>query len=237
MAKHIEVECENCGTSNPFYTLNCSNCKSYLRARVVNIDFWSLTGKLIESPVDGFQTIIFSEHKNFWITVLTLFSLKLAIVKLVLTSQVAGNHQAVNYIWGNLLISFGYFISAFFLFSFILFKIYKLLKIPIRWKDTISVNTFSFLPLVFALGFLFPLEYALFGKYLITFNPSPFILKETAAYVLTGIEGLFVIWSFVLLFIGVFVQTKKILAAIIGFILIAGIISSIALFAPLIPLS
>ena len=70
------INCKNCGEPNPFYNLNCHFCKSLLRNRVVNIDFGRTVLKLLESPVKGFTEIIYSEHKNFVITLIFLLSIK-----------------------------------------------------------------------------------------------------------------------------------------------------------------
>ena len=59
-----KIKCDNCGKENDFFALNCNNCKSYLRARVVNIDFWKTLWEMIEAPKEAFMKVIFAEHKN-----------------------------------------------------------------------------------------------------------------------------------------------------------------------------
>ena len=222
------IICKQCSAQNPFYRHICISCKSYLRERVVNLDLWKVIGLLIENPVKGFEQIIYSEHKNF-----IVFIIMLAAIKLLLDSifmSVAFNHANVfqNFFLNYLLLLIA-FTSVIFLFSFILSKITKSIS-DTRVKDNFSVLTYSFIPHIFALVFLFPIELILFGEYLFSFEPSPFQLKETLAYALLAFETLVILWGLFLTVMGIYAQTKSIKYSLLVSIIFNLILYSVLYF-------
>ena len=73
------ITCKSCGAENPFYGIICTECKSYLRERIVNIDLFNVTSLLIHSPREAFTQIIRAEHKNFIFFLLLLASAKFLV--------------------------------------------------------------------------------------------------------------------------------------------------------------
>jgi hypothetical protein len=201
--------CNNCKTENPFYETICKNCKSYLRDKVYNIDLSRVLARLIETPANGFKLIIFSEHKNFVTFLIFLLVLKLEIdsifISLFFTHR---NAYADNFIgiFAALLILIT---LLFFLFSYILNILNNAFGYVTRTKDNFSILIYSFVPCIFALAVLFPVELVLFGEYLFSANPSPFDLKEFAAYSLLILEILIVFWSLFLTIMANYAQTKN----------------------------
>lgn len=219
------VVCNNCKQENPFFGLTCRNCKSYLRDRVYNIDLGKVLARLIESPSEGFKQIIFAEHKNFIVFIILLAALKFEIDSIFITiSSGNGTGFLTNFIL-NYFVSLGLVLSVLLLFSFLLKEIGKSLGYETRFKDNFSIITYSFVPHIFALAILFPVELIMFGEYLFSTNPSPFVLKEFIAYTLLVLELLIITWSLFLTTMANYTQTKNIL-----FSLAASIIIHSALF-------
>lgn len=216
--------CKNCETENPFYQLNCKNCKAYLRDRIINIDFWSTLWKIIESPVTAFSNIIHSEHKNFVIVLTFLLSIKYFINSLIFTNALNININTLDYLVINFGLSLGYTIVIVHLFALAVTFLNKVLGVQNRFKDNISIYVYSTLPLILGGIFLFVIEYALFGHYFLTFDPSPFLLKKTAAYTITGIEGILVLWSLLLASAATYTQTKNIIYSIVIGVIFIGIL-------------
>ena len=209
------VICHNCQTENPFYKLICENCKSYIRDRVYNIDLGNIIARLIENPTSGFKTIIFSEHKNFLVFLILFSVLKFEIdsvfISLYFQKEIISlSNFAVGYL-GLLLI----LTAVFILFSYLVNFLNKKLGYETRVKDNFSIYIYSFLPHLFALIILFPLELVMFGEYLFSTNPSPFAIKEFIAYTLLILEFLIIIWSFFLTIMAHYTQTKNVLYSII----------------------
>jgi hypothetical protein len=71
-----------------------------------------------------------------------------------------------------------------------------------RIKDLLAVSVFAFVPFVLSIFLLLPVELGLFGEFWFTFHPFPWVIKSFPAYFLLSIHGLMLLWSFILLFIG-----------------------------------
>lgn len=209
-----EIVCKNCQTSNPFHQLTCLNCKEYLRERVYNLDLWNLLEQLIESPIKGFTKIIHSEQKNFIVFIVILASIKFFINTIfffLINSQ--NNLFSFNGIrnYFIVLISITLIIS---LFTILIKITNRLLNNITRAKDIFSILSYVLVTNIFALLILFPLELIFFGEYLFSNNPSPFLIKETAAYIMLVLEILLILWTLFFSIMALFTLTKRILYSV-----------------------
>ena len=203
------IKCENCGFENESFKMNCQNCNSILRERIVNIDLWSTIWKIIESPSKAFRNIIYAEHKNFLIITSLLLFFKVGLTSFFLHALFSNHIDYSNYLFLNVIGGIGAFAILILIVSIGLKYILKSFGISSRFKDNYSLLIYSHIPLLIALFFLFPVEYALFGKHWLSFNPSPFLVRPSAAFVLAGVEILLFIWSLILLMIALFLQSKS----------------------------
>jgi len=208
-------KCKNCGSENPFYALICSNCKAYLRTRIPNIDLWLTIGKIIESPLDAIKNIIYAEHKNFTLLLLILAAIKIGINALILNNALKIKSINNENIFNTILFTGIYVISIFIVSILLITLINYVFHIKNRIKDNFSIYTYSFIPVIFALIILSPVEYALFGHYWFTFNPSPFIIKNLEAYTLIIFEMIFLLWNLILFILSTYVQSKNIIYSIV----------------------
>ncbi len=211
------VTCPNCGTENPFYKYTCSNCKGYLRDRIYNLDLWHIIGALIESPVKAFNRIVQSEHKNFVILIGIIFSVKAFIDARFISILFSGESDLTVNLIPALLISLGSSFLIIWIFTFILFFINRLAGLKTRLRDNNAVLIYTLLPYLFALVVLFPIELIVFGQFLFSSNPSPFIIKPVVAYTLLAFEGLMILWAIFLSVSGIYsLSRNKIYAFITG---------------------
>jgi hypothetical protein len=217
-----KIVCPNCGKEVPSYEYKCPDCGNFLRERVFNIDLWNTIWKLFYSPVEAFRKIVFAEHKNYTIIFSILLGVKFFLTVDLTTLLFKLRNGESPDLLKNLILFSVLFVFVLILFS-LLFKIVgQIFKEKLRFKDFYSILIFSFSPLIFVLFIIFPFEYALFGNYWFTFNPSPFILRPVAAYLLISVEGLLTFWSFLNLIIGLsYYFSSKIKGIIAGVILIA----------------
>lgn len=207
--------CNNCGKENPFSQLTCSECKSFLRARIVNIDFWDMLWKLFYSPIIAAQNIIQAENKNFVATSAIVTAFKFSLISLIImnvfNTEGSESHSLISgFILGG--IPFLLFIP---LFSVIITFLNKKNGIQGRIKDAYSIYFFSFTPVILTLLVLTPIQFALFGEYWFTFNPSPFIVKPQAAIVIFFMEVLMYLWSGFLFITSTYAQTKNLFYSIV----------------------
>jgi hypothetical protein len=209
------VACKNCGSENPFYELICSNCKSYLRERVYNIDLWHTIGHLIESPSKAFKTIIFSEHKNFLTLLLILISGKMLLNGIFLTIFFKKWNAYLSGYFSSYIIILVLTVGMILFFSGVFGEVTKRLGLKTKSKDNFSIITYSFFPFIVGFLILFPTELILFGEYLFYYNPSPFIIKETFAYALLSFEVILLIWTMFLTFSAFKVQSGNTIYSIL----------------------
>jgi hypothetical protein len=218
------IICKSCGSENPYYEVICSNCHSFLKERIFNIDLWHTIEELIESPVKAFRRIIQSEHKNFISLMFVVTAFKLFINSIFISLLLFKNERAVNFFIARFL-----YFSCGMLALFLILSIFSLLTIKSwgvrgRFKDLFSILTYSMMPYSFAAIILFPIEIIIFGEYLFSVNPSPYIIKPFLAWTLTGIELVLILWSLSLTASGIFAQTKSIKFSIVSSLIITVII-------------
>lgn len=217
--KNNEI-CDNCGAENPIYYLNCKNCNAFLRSRVVNLDLFSTIGQILETPIKTTKNIILSEHKNYVILLMILTGIKFFINALFLLNAFDINRTIQDNLFFNGFIAIGTLIIFFLVVSLLVTYLNQHFGLHNRFKDNLAIYTYSFLPQVIALAFMVPVEYALYGPYWFVFNPSPFLVKPMASYVVLIIEGIMLAWSLVLLITSTYTQTRsRIYSAVIGIII------------------
>jgi hypothetical protein len=213
------VVCKNCNSENPFYALNCINCKAYLRERVYNIDFWTVLFSLIDNPLSAFRKIIHAEHKNFTLIIILLAALKLFILSIFIQAYSTNYTPAFTNLFIHALIFLAGLFVLLLMFSLIITFVDFLLGLSTRIKDNFSVVVYAFIPYIVGLVFIFPVELVVFGQNLFSVNPGPFQIKPILAYMLFVLESIIVLWAMLLNGIAMFIQSKnKIYSLITDFV-------------------
>jgi hypothetical protein len=73
-------------------------------------------------------------------------------------------------------------------------------EIEVRFKDIFAVNAYSFIPYLFGLVFIFPVELVVLGGDVFSNNPYSFEIKPLISYILIGFEIITITWSFYLIY-------------------------------------
>lgn len=194
------TKCKKCNHINPAYKNICSECKSYLRERVVNIDLWNTIQQIIETPAQAFKQIIFAEHKNF-IIFITFF---IAVKNLVIIRFLSVPALGLNGVTSPFVLSLTLTAVLTFLllgtFVFFQIKFFDRRNVNLRFKDIYAVNVYSFIPYIFGLVFIFPVELIVLGGDIFSNNPYSFEIKPLITYILIAFELITILWSFFLIF-------------------------------------
>lgn len=208
------IICKNCGSENPVHRQICLQCNGFLRDKVVNIDLFSMMLRLVESPGKAFLSVVYAEHKNYIFYLSVLLGLKYSIDSAII-KEYTFNSSLLNLgFTTNAMISVLVFIVILFLFSAGIKFAGKMTGYSTRYLDNFSLLVYSQLPHLFSLLFIFPVEIVLFGGYLFSRDPSPFLLKPTSAYLLAGMEVLMIVWSIVFTAIAFYTQTRSRLVSV-----------------------
>lgn len=214
------VVCSHCGKENDYYNLNCTECKAYIRGHVYNIDMWHTFSRLTESPSEAFKDIVFSDHKNFVIPLVLVMAFKFLFNILFFAPYVSKPKDVYAGFISNYIFTAIALFALLCVLSFLLKFAVKLLGGNGRIKDYFAILVFSLIFYIVGAVILYPIEFIAFGPYLHSVSPSPYFLKPSIAYILSGTEILFAFWSVFLLIKGLYVQTKSKLFSIIAGLLI-----------------
>ncbi len=210
-----QITCKNCGTENNYYQLNCIQCGSLIRARIVNIDLWHIIWLVIDSPKKAFQKIIHAEHKNFIVLLGFLISVKIYFDAQFTSNIVFEKSPDITHLMIYLVASIIIFFILVILLSLLVKHLNTFLSIKTRFRDNLSVYIYSFIPLIIGLILLLPVEYALFGNHWLEFNPSPFVFKSGPAWTLAALEIALHLWSIILTIIATYVHSGRTLYSIL----------------------
>ena len=195
--------CPVCGTQNDDLAVVCSSCKGYVQAKVVTLDLFQTIWGLMESPSATFRRIALAGTKNYVGALTVLFGVALAYALLWHANYGVVEPRLVT-ILGMGLIA-GPVIGG--TVILVLARVLSVLT-PAAGRKVSPRNAFALLgyaavPVVMSLVIIFPIEIAVFGIYLFDINPPPIVLNPMAYIILVGLDGIAVIWSAVLVWIGI----------------------------------
>jgi hypothetical protein len=196
------VVCPVCTIQNDDFAITCSSCGSYVQDRIPTLDLFAMIWLIIESPASAYKKIIMAEHKNY-VLFLALF-LGIAASYCLMVVQKSGNS------FDNLfpLLLFGTMlgivlcIPLFFVLTGCIHLAVKTVGGRGSFTSTYGVTGWSLVPMMFFVVFVLPLMLATLGLLLFSSNPSALQVKPTVTIVLGSIVGLLMLWSLILLVLG-----------------------------------
>jgi hypothetical protein len=196
------VKCPVCGTENDTFASVCTSCKAFVQAKVDNLDLFRTIWGLLESPRATFRRIGLARVKNHVLALSGLFGIALVYAfmwyrnlgaKIPDLLTLLGMGLAAGLVIGTVLVL---------LFAWILMMLGRLAGGKPSFRNMRAVTAYAFVPVVASLVCIFPLEVAIFGRYLFDANPPPMVMNPIAYLALLGFDAAAVLWSFVLLVIG-----------------------------------
>lgn len=195
--------CPVCGTQNDDLAVICTSCKGYVQAKVVTLDLFQTIWGLMESPSATFRRIALAGSKNYVIPLAVMFGVALAYALLWHANYGVVEPRLMTIIGTGV-------IAGPVIGGFLLLILARMLSIatPAAGRKVSPRNAFALLayaavPVVMSLVIIFPIEIAVFGIYLFDINPPPIVLNPVAYVILAGLDGIAVIWSSVLVWIGI----------------------------------
>jgi hypothetical protein len=70
------------------------------------------------------------------------------------------------------------------------------------FRNSFGITSYSFVPILFSLAIVLPIELLTFGLYLFSANPHPFTIKPLEYSVLVGVDAFMGVWSIALAAVG-----------------------------------
>ncbi|MDH3251378.1 MAG: YIP1 family protein [Ignavibacteria bacterium] len=193
------ITCSICETPNDDFAVLCVSCRSYLQAKVDNLNLFETVWGLMESPGRTFRRIVLSYHKNYVLLLSSLFGVFLVYAILWLKN--------VGHVFDNVLtlLGFGVVIGPFLgvlsvvLLSLLVGRLASVFGGKLTFRNAYAVTSYAMIPTVIFLAVVFPIQIAIFGIYLFDRNPSPMVLQPAIYVALMSLCGLSVLWSWLLL--------------------------------------
>jgi hypothetical protein len=201
------ITCQVCGTGNDDLAVVCRSCKGFVQGKVDTLNLFETLWGLMDSPSRTFKKIALARSKNYVLLLAAVCGIA-AVYAAFWAVQIGRRIEGLVSILG---IGFAAGVPAgiigLLLLSVVLRAAARALGGTGTVRNVFAVCAYASAPIVLSLAVVFPVEIALFGIYLFDRNPSPMVLKPVPYVVLAVIDASALLWSFVLLGIGLKVAT------------------------------
>jgi hypothetical protein len=201
------IECRVCGAPNSDLALTCTQCKSYLQAKVDTLDLFATSWGIIESPAKTFRRVVLSKRKNYIVFLSVLMGIGAAVT--------ATSYQNLGPVFGGLPgvagvvliggVALGLLGVPF--AAMIAVAVARLVGGRTNVRSVMAVLVYAWVPAVAILIAVVPIKLAIFGAYLFDHNPSPMVIAPGLYGVLAGLEAVGALWSLILMGVGMSVAT------------------------------
>ena len=224
------IACTVCGTQNDEFAVICVSCKGFLQTKVDNLNLFETLWSLMETPGAAFRRIALSRHKNYVVFLSCL--LGMAIVYSVIWFKTLGSRFPDFALLVGSGVILGPFVGVLFtlVFSFLVHRVGRILGGTGSFRNVRAATVYAFVPIVYSLVLVFPIEIAIFGTYFFSDNPPPLVINPAAYIVLLGLDGAALVWSLLLLIEGTVVVNgfTRGKAAVVAAVMLA--LSSLAVY-------
>jgi hypothetical protein len=201
------LRCSVCGAESDDLTVVCPSCKSFLQAKVDALNLFETAWGLMESPRATFRRIVLSRHKNYVVFLSALIGIALAFSWMWFKTLGPRFSDLATLVGTGIGLGIPLGIAAIVLLAALMRGTTRLVGGKGSYRSLFAVAAYAFLPVVFSLILVLPLELALFGIYFFDKNPPPFVINPVAYVVLLGFDCAAALWSVSLLAKGVSVAT------------------------------
>jgi hypothetical protein len=196
------ITCNVCNTSNHHLAILCSSCGGYLQGRVDNLDLFATGWKIIESPLSAMRIVALARHKNYAAILSAIAGI--ALTFFIFWLYKLGDHAQtiVNVLGAGLVVGPIIGIIVVLLYSAVITLEIRVSRMQASFRNIFATVSYALVPLVLSVFLVLPIEVMTFGTYFFTSEPSPYLLKPASYILLLSLDGIFALWSIMLLFIG-----------------------------------
>jgi hypothetical protein len=225
------LTCPVCSFENDPFAITCLNCKGFLQNRIPNLNLFETAWGILEKPRATFRTIAIADHKNFALTISVLVGIRTSffifsyvrvgdsfdsLLDLTLSAVLLGVVAGV--VLGPML-------------SLIVHTAGTLFRGKAKFRSSFGAFAYSLIPIVLSLLLIVPIQLLTFGMYFFTANPHPALLKPFSFYALLSLDVTAVLWSALLLILGITItQGLSALKSVVVLLLSFGVVMVIAYY-------
>jgi len=192
--------------------------------KVDTLDLFGTIWTLMEAPRRAMKRIVLARYKNYVYFLSSLFGISLVYTVMWYRNLGKVFDDLFILLIGGLIVGPVVGILFVLLCSIVLSAFARLLGGKATRRNTFAVVAYSTVPIVFSLGFILPVEIAVFGLSFFDNNPSPLVLKPVEYVILIGLDIMATVWSWLLLVEGIvvangFTRVKSALAGVVLLVL------------------
>jgi hypothetical protein len=197
------ISCPVCQTPNHHLAVKCKSCGGYIQTKIENLDLFTTAWNVLERPSHAFHTIAVAQHKNYSVILPAISGIALTFFYFWFVKAGDATSSLINFLAAGLAVSpfVGIIISL--LFALLLKLTIIATGRTVSFRNVFSVIAYTQIPLVISVILVLPLELMTFGLFFFTTNPSPYQLKPIPYMLLAGLDGLFALWSLLLIWFGI----------------------------------
>ncbi len=213
-----------CGATNKELATRCASCGGTLQDRAKTLNLFSTLYGIWRFPDYTIRKILLAEHKNY-VFILAAFE-GVFLGYLFLFFVKAGDTYSIElprlilsgFVAGILLFLPMLYLSA--ILSYLLLRVYRT---GVTARGFIAGMIYSLHPLALSMVVILPMEIAVYGPYLFSNNPPPWIINPPPFYLFVILELIAVLAAinFVVHLVRLLFTRRIITVAVVGLILIA----------------
>ncbi|MBI4546396.1 MAG: YIP1 family protein [Ignavibacteriae bacterium] len=222
------ITCTICQTQNHHLAVICSSCGSFIQARIENIDLFATSWKVLESPRKAFHTIAVAQHKNYILFLSAVAGIAFTFFTFWVIKAGEFSESLLNILAAGFAVGPVVGILVVLLYAALLTSISHVMRLSVSLKNAYAVTTYALVPIIISVILVLPIEILTFGIYFFTSKPSPYALKPVSYVILLILDGIFTLWSLLLLWVGIKVLLdsswmKALSVMLISLVIILGI--------------
>lgn len=203
------IQCPVCNLSNHHLTVICKGCGSYLQNKIENLDLFSTIWNILERPGKAFHNIAIATHKNYSYILSGISGIGFIFFIFWIINAGEYTNSLLNFLFAGISIGPPLGIITVLLYTFILIISTRLGGEKVTFRNGFAVVSYSLIPIVISIIFILPIEVMTFGLFFFSKNPSPYLLKPFSYVMLLVLDGIFLLWTFLLLWKGIKALTDR----------------------------
>ena len=196
------MHCPVCQTENSHLATVCIACGSFIQQRIENLDLFSCSWMILERPAKAFRTVAMARHKNYVVLLSALSGFALIFGWFWMVK--GGDHAAnlINVLAAGIALGPPTGILVMLVASAGITLAGRVLGMRVRLRDAYAIAAYGSVPLILTSLLFLPIEIMSFGIYFFASSPSPYSIRPFSYVTLLGLDGLFTLWSLILLIVG-----------------------------------
>jgi len=196
------MKCPVCQAENSHLATVCIACGSFIQRRVENLDLFSCSWKILERPAAGFRMVALARHKNYAIVLSAISGFALIFGWFWMVK--GGDHAVnlINVLAAGIALGPAVGILATLAASAGITLAGRVFGLHVRLRDAYAVAAYGTVPLILTSLLFLPIEIMSFGIYFFASSPSPYLMRPFSYLTLLGLDGVFALWSLILLIVG-----------------------------------